>query len=124
MRFSLNLRSMLALMMLHIAGTSASHAFEQGSYHVIDLTESADAAAVAGRLAVPQAALDEGATEAPSHSIEKRSEFEIDYVESIGSTGNSSFEYDAVREATPEKESINFSTGTFDFGSSKTMFGD
>ena len=108
-----------------MAIASRSDAFEQGSYYVIDLVETAEAAPVAGRLAVPKSVLaGRGTAETPASPLEERSEFEIDYAKGLLSASHSAFELDASAEPATEPESSNFSTSTFDFGSSNTVFGE
>ena len=127
MRASLNICKIIALVLFPISVTSRAYGFEQMSYFVIDLTQSTDSEALAGRLAVPQAALAGNVAKKLTSSTENRGEFEIDYVENVGSTGNSTFEFELPLNTTPqnELESINFSTSDFDFSSgSHTVFGE
>ncbi len=124
MRPSLYHRTLFALLASHIAWASYAHAFQQGSYYVIDLVESEEAESLAGRLAVPATALADSKATTPITTIQERSEFEIDYANSIGTSSDSGFELDKAPETTFEVEDTSFSTSTFDFGSSNTVFGD
>lgn len=81
-----------------------------------------------GRLAVPAQAITAEATETTNTTPEKRSEFEIDFNQPIQSTDvNSAFELRIADEDTadvPDTENVSFSTDSFDFGTSMTVFGE
>lgn len=120
-----HIRSTTFCLAILLANAGSSHAYEQGSYYVIDLVERAEAQPVAGRLAVPKSVLaGRGLADSPTAPVQEHGEFEIDFSESIAGTNNSAFEFNDPLETETETESTNFSTITFDFGSSNTVIGE
>jgi hypothetical protein len=101
-----------------------SHAFDQGSYFIFDIVESAESEPIKGRLAVPAEALARVDSESAQVAVE-RSEFEIDFHQPIQSgEANSAFDLNTPVQTTADGENISFSTDSFDFGSSNTVFGE
>jgi len=114
----------LHLLTLLIVCTVHSHAFDQGSYFIFDIVESAESEPIKGRLAVPAEALARVDSESAQVAV-GRSEFEIDFHQPIQSgEANSAFDLNTPVQTTADGENISFSTDSFDFGSSNTVFGE
>jgi len=109
-------------------GAGSATAFEQSSYYVFDIVETAGAKAKHDRLPVPKAAIEVKQDEIVETDIlsETRSEFEIDYTQPIHSAPGSSFNVNLGDDNSgqSDKESRSYSTESFDFGTSNTVFGD
>lgn len=121
--------ALLAVLTVQLLWAGHAGAFEQGSYHLIDLIEKEGEAPLPGRLAVPKAALASRLAEDPKHSIANRGEFEIDYSEPLESSGNTSFEFIPLEETatlpgTSADTGTSFSTDSFDFNSTNSVFGN
>jgi hypothetical protein len=104
---------------------SQSHAFEQGNYYIFDLVESSRTEAIAGRLAIPKKTLSHFEAKPKQTESSQRSEFEIDYSKSIQATkANSAFNLETPMQAKPTPKNVSFSTESYDFESSRTVFGE
>ena len=126
---NLKRRTLVAVLALQLVGGSFAHAFEQGSYFVFSIVESAEAKPVDGRIAIPTKIFAKKTTETAFASSsapkeQERSEFEIDFTQIMPPQRNgASFEFDATPEAEPDPESTNFNTETFDLVRPSTVFG-
>ncbi len=123
-------RSIFPLTILIVLWATAGSicAFEQGSYYLFDFVENESSPSVPGRLPVPKAAMEitENSTGNLTHSPQTRSEFEIDYTKSFQAQTTSDFGIKIGHDpqADTVSENTSFSTESFDFGSSNTVFGD
>jgi hypothetical protein len=113
---------MLPLLVLCASQLSA---FEQGNYYIFDLIENSKTGPVTGRIAISKKAL--SPVEAPTQktATTQRGEFEIDYSQSMhASEANSAFNLEMPTSTKPAKQKISFSSESFDFGTSETVFGE
>lgn len=118
---------LIAFIAIQIACASFTHGFEQGSYFVFDLFESAEAKPIKGRLAVLAETMVISDSEADASEEVERSEFEIDFKQAIqakSSAASSAFEFDMKTKEEPIAETTSFGTETFDFRTSNTVFGE
>lgn len=121
-RFS---HSLLAVLAVQLLWAGYAGAFEQGSYHLFDLVEKEGHAPLPGRLAVPKTALANSSVKEPALSVADRGEFEINYSEPLETSGNTSFEFIPFEETTASSDTgTSFSTDSFDFNSSNSVFGN
>jgi hypothetical protein len=108
------LRQSFEYFLLWMLGAALVSAFEQGSYYVFDLVETADAAPIAGRLAVPKSALlATASTKATSSQPPERGEFEIDFNQSFQKETNAGFEFEMKVKTGTNEESAAFNSSAF-----------
>ena len=114
---------MVAILM---ASLSSVHSYEQGSYFVFDIIESAEATPTKGRLAIPAEALAQAKTKSATAVEIKRSEFEIDLKETIQpkTSADSAFELDPMAKIETFTKPARFRAKAFDFESSESVFGE
>jgi hypothetical protein len=118
-------RFLIAVILIHASSANYVHSYEQGTYFVFDIIESAEAEPTKGRLAIPAEALAQATTESAMVQESKRSEFEIDYKQSIQpKTTGSGFEFDSLSETAPYTETNRFGTDALGFESSASVFGE
>ena len=127
MRARPNIYRLIATLTLALACASLAQAYEQSSYFIFDIVATQSSSPVNGRLAVPAAAMAAVPTEEQprSESQAKRSEFEIDFHQSIQPKGNeaANFTFDQAIE-TPAASDSSFSNGSLDLGTQQSIFGE
>ena len=114
---------LITLIAIQATCANFAHSYEQGSYFVFDILESAEAEPTKGRLRIPAEALAKAETQRAMTKETQRSEFEIDFKLTVEhKTMESAFQSDL----SPKKESFirttSFQVKTFDFGSSDSVF--
>ena len=116
---------LIAVIVILMACLSSNHSYEQGSYFVFDIIESAEATPTKGRLAIPAEALAQAKTKSATAVEIERSEFEIDFKETIQrkTSADSAFELDPMAKIEPFTKTTKFDTKAFDFESSESVFG-
>ena len=116
---------LIAVIVILMASLSSVHSYEQGSYFVFDIIESAEATPTKGRLAIPAEALAQAKTKSATAVEIERSGFEIDFKGTIQrkTSADSTFELDPMTKIKPLTETTKFSTKAFESGSSKSGFG-
>ena len=109
-----------------MACLSSVHSYEQGSYFILDIIETAEATPTKGRLAIPAEALSQDKTKSTTAEEIEHSEFEIDFKEAIQpkTSADSAFELDPIAKIEPFTKTTKFKTKAFDFESSKSVFGE
>ena len=117
---------LIAVIVILIASLSSVHSYEQGSYYVFDIIEPAEATPTKGRLVIPAEALAQTKTKSETAVEIKRSEFEIDFKETIQpkTPGDSAFKLDPMAKIEPFTKPTKFKTKAFDYGRSKSVFGE
>ena len=117
---------MIAVIVILIASLSSVHSYEQGSYYVFDIIEPAEATPTKGRLVIPAEALAQTKTKSATAVEIKRSEFEIDFKETIQPkiSGDSAFKLDPMAKIETFTKPTKFKTKAFDYGRSKSVFGE
>ena len=116
----------IVLILIHVACASSMHSYEQGSYFIFDIIESARAEPTKGRLAIPAEALAQAKTKSATDEKIERSEFEIDFKQTIQpkTSVDSVFELDPKAKIEPFTKPIKFRTKAFDLERSKSVFGE
>ena len=119
-------RYLIAVIVILMASLSSVHSYEQGSYFVFDIIESAEATPTKGRLVIPAEALAQAKTKSVTAVEIERSEFEIDFKETIQrrTIADSAFELDPMAKIEPFTKPTKFRTKAFDSGSSKSVFSE
>lgn len=118
-------RCLIAVILIQASCASFVHSYEQGSYFVFDIIESTEAEPTEGRLAIPAEALAQAETESATVPEIERSEFEIDFKQTIQpKSAGSAFEFDSLAETEPITETISFGTEALGFESSASVFGE
>ena len=119
-------RYLIAVIVILMICTSSVHSYEQGSYFVFDIIESAETTPTKGRLAIPAESLAQAKTKSATALEIKRSEFEIDLKETIQpkTSADSAFELDPMAKIETFTKPTRFRTKAFDFESSKSVFGE
>ena len=117
---------LIAVVVILMASLSSVHSYEQGSYFVFDIIESAETTPTKGRLAIPAESLAQAKTKSATAVEIKRSEFEIDLKETIQpkTSADSAFELDPMAKIETFTKPTRFRTKAFDFESSKSVFGE
>ena len=117
---------LIAVIVILMASLSSVHSYEQGSYFVFDIIESAEATPTKGRLAIPAEALAQAKTKTATAVEIERSEFEIDFKETIQpkTSADSAFESDPMAKIETFTKPTKFRTKAFDSRSSKSVFGE
>ena len=117
---------LIAVIVILIASLSSVHSYEQGSYYVFDIIEPAEATPTKGRLVIPAEALAQTKTKSATAVEIKRSEFEIDFKETIQPkiSGDSAFKLDPMAKIETFTKPTKFKTKAFDYGRSKSVFGE
>ena len=117
---------LIAVVVILMASLSSVHSYEQGSYFVFDIIESAGATPTTGRLAIPAEALAQAKTKSATAEEIKRSEFEIDFKETIQpkTSADSAFELDPMAKIETFTKPARFRAKAFDFESSESVFGE
>lgn len=116
---------LITLIAIQATCANFAHSYEQGSYFVFDILESAEAEPTKGRLRIPAEALAKAETQRAMTKETHRSEFKIDFkltVEPI--TMESAFQSDLSPKKEPFIRTTSFQVKTFDFGSSDSAFGE
>ena len=118
-------RFIIAVIVIQVACASCVHSYQQGSYFVFDIIESAEASPTKGRLAIPAEALAQAETKSAKAEEIERSEFEIDFKETIQpkTSADSAFELDPMAKIEPFSKPTKFRTKALDSGSSESVFG-
>ena len=115
----------IALIAIQVTCTNFAHSYEQGSYFVFDILESAEAEPTKGRLAIPAETLAKAETERATIEETERSEFEIDFKLTVQSeTIDSAFQSDPSPKTESFFGTTSFQVKAFDFGSSDSVFGE
>ena len=120
-------RTHCVITLIAIQATCANfaHAYEQGSYFVFDILESAEAEPTKGRLAIPAEALAKADTQRAPTEETNRSEFEIDFKLTVQpKTIDSAFQSDPSPKTESFIRTTSFQVKAFDFGSSDSVFGE
>ena len=119
-------RYLIALILIHLACASYMHSYEQGSYFIFDIIESAQAEPTKGRLAIPAQALAHAKTKSARAEEIERSEFEIDFKQTIHpkTSLDSAFELDPKAQIEPFTKPTRFRTQAFDSERSESVFGE
>ena len=117
---------LIAVIVILMASLSSVHSYEQGSYFVFDIIESAEATPTKGRLAIPAEALAQAKTKSTTAIEIECSEFEIDFKDTIKpkTSADSTFELDPMTRIEPFIKPTKFRTKAFESGSSKSVFGE
>ena len=117
---------MIVLILIHVACASSMHSYEQGSYFIFDIIESAEAEPTKGRLAIPAEAFAQAKTKsARAEEVEGR-EFEIDFKQIIQpkTSVDSAFELDTKAKIEPISKPTRFRTQAYDSERSESVFGE
>ena len=116
----------IALILIHVASASSMHSYEQGSYFIFDIIESGEAEPVKGRLAIPAKAFAQAKTKSARAEEVERSEFEIDFKQTIEpkTSVDSAFELDAKAKIELIIKPTRFRTQAFDSERSQSVFGE
>ena len=119
-------RYLIAVIVILMASLSSVRSYEQGSYFVFDIIESAEATPTKGRLAIPAEALTQAKTKTATAVEIERSEFEIDLKETIQpkTSADSAFELDPMAKIETFTNPARFKAKAFDFESSESVFGE
>jgi hypothetical protein len=119
-------RYLIAVIVILMASLSSVHSYEQGSYFVFDIIESAEATPTKGRLAIPAEAFAQAKTKTATAVENESSEFEIDFKETIHpkTSADSAFESDPMAKIETFTKPTKFRTKAFDSGSSESVFGE
>ena len=119
-------RYLIAVIVILMASLSSVRSYEQGSYFVFDIIESAEATPAKGRLAIPAESLAQSKTKSATTVEIKRSEFEIDFKETIQpkTSADSAFELDPMAKIETFTKPARFRAKAFDFESSESVFGE
>jgi hypothetical protein len=119
-------RYLIAVIVILMVSLSSVHSYEQGSYFVFDIIESAETTPTKGRLAIPAESLAQAKTKSTTALEIKRSEFEIDLKETFQpkTSADSAFELDPMAKIETFTKPTRFRTKAFDFESSKSVFGE
>ena len=119
-------RYLIAVIVILMACTSSVHSYEQGSYFVFDIIESSESKPTKGRLTLPAEALVQTKTKRATAEEIERSEFEIDFKQSIQpkNSADSAFELDPMAKKEPFTKTTRCGTKAFDSGRSKSVFGE
>ena len=119
-------RYLIAVIVILMASLSSVHSYEQGSYFVFDIIESAETTPTKGRLAIPAEALAQAKTKTATAVEIERSEFEIDFKETIQpkTSADSAFELDPMAKIETFTKPDRFRAKAFDFESSESVFGE
>ena len=119
-------RYLIAVIVILMVSLCSVHSYEQGSYFVFDIIESAETTPTKGRLAIPADSLAQAKTKSATAVEIKRSEFEIDLKETIQpkTSADSAFELDPMAKIETFTKPTRFRTKAFDFESSKSVFGE
>ena len=119
-------RYLIAVIVILMVSLCSVHSYEQGSYFVFDIIESAETTPTKGRLAIPAESLAQAKTKSATAVEIKRSEFEIDLKETIQpkTSADSAFELDPMAKIETFTKPTRFRTKAFDSGSSKSVFGE
>ena len=107
-----------------MACASSTHSYEQSSYFIFDIIESAEAEPTKGRLAIPAEAFAQAKTKrARAKEVEGR-EFEIAFKQIIQpkTSVDSAFELDLKAKIKPITKPIRFRTQAFDPERSEAVF--
>ena len=117
---------MIALILIHVTCASSIHSYEQGSYFIFDIIESAKAESTKGRLAIPAEALAQAKTKSVRAEEIERSEFEIDFKQTIEpkTSVDSAFVLDPKAKLEPFNKPTRFRTKAFDSERSESVFGE
>ena len=115
---------MITLILIYVACASSMHSYEQGSYYIFDIIESAEAEPTKGRLAIPAEAFAQAKTKSPRAKEVERSEFEVDFKQTIQpkTSVDSAFELDLKAKIEPITKPIRFRTQAFDPERSESVF--
>ena len=118
-------RNLIAVIVILMASLSSVHSYEQGSYFVFDIIESAEATPTKGRLAIPAEALVQAKKKTATAVEIERSELEIDFMETIQpkTSADPAFELDPTKIETFTKPT-RFRTKALGSGSSESVFGE
>jgi hypothetical protein len=119
-------RYLIAVIVILMASLSSVHSYEQGSYFVFDIIESAEATPTKGLLAIPAEALAQAKTKTATAVEIERSEFEIDLKETIQpkTSADSAFELDPMAKIGTFTKPARFRAKAFDFESRESVFGE
>ena len=119
-------RYLIAVIIILMASLSSVHSYEQGSYFVFDIIESAEATPTKGRLAIPAEALAQSKVKSATAVEIKRNEFEIDFKETIQpkTSADSAFELDPMAKIETFTKPARFRAKAFDFERSKSELGE
>ena len=120
-------RCLIAVIAILVACLSSVHSYEQGSYFVFDIIETAEATPTKGRLAIPAEALAQAKTKGTTAEEIEHSEFEINFKEAIQpktSVGSAFGLNPTAKIEPPFTNTTKFITKAFDFDSSKSVFGE
>ena len=119
-------RCMIALILIHVACANSMHSYEQGSYFIFDIIESAEAEPTKGRLAISAEALAQAKTKNVRAEEIERSEFELGSKQTIKpkTSLDSAFELDPEAKIEPFTKPTRFRTKALDSGSSESVFGE
>ena len=117
---------LIAVIVILMASLSSVHSYEQGSYFVFDIIETAEATPTKGRLAIPAEAIAQAKKKKTTAVEIECNEFEIDFKETIQpkTSGDSAFKLDPMAKIEPFTKPTKFKTKAFDYGRSKSVFGE
>jgi hypothetical protein len=118
-------RCLITLITIQATCANYAHSYEQGSYFVFDIIESAELEPTKSGLAIPAEALAKTETQRAATEQTERSEFEIDFKQAIQpETKDSAFQSDPSAKTEPFIRTTSFQAKAFDFGSSDSVFGE
>lgn len=119
-------RSVIALIVIHGACASCVHSYEQGSYFVFDIIESTETLPTKGRLAIHTRALAQAKTKISTAEEIERSEFEVNFKETIqpSTSVDSASELDPMARLKSITNPSRFRADDFSFEGSKSAFGE
>ncbi len=110
-------RCLITVIIILMVYLCSVHSYEQGSYFIFDIIESAEATPTSGRLAIPAEALTHAKTKSAIAEEIKYSEFEIDFNETIQlkTSADSVFVLDPVAKIEPFTKPTKFRAKAFDY---------
>ena len=118
-------RCLIALITIQATCVNFAHSYDQGSYFVFDIIESAELEPAKGGIAVPAEALAKAESPRAATEQTERSEFEIDFKQAIQpKTIDSAFKSDPSAKTKPFTRTTSFQVKAIDFVSSDSVFGE
>ena len=115
---------LILMIVIQASWANFTHSYEQGSYFVFDIIESVKVEPSKGRIAIPAKALAKAKAQREATEKAGRSEFEIDFEQTIQpKTEDSPFKSDPSTKTKPLIKTTSFQSEAFDFGNSDSVFG-
>ena len=119
-------RCLITVIIILMVYLCSVHSYEQGSYFIFDIIESAEQTPTKGRLAITVEALAQAKTKSATAEEIECSEFEIDLKGTIlpETSLDSAFVLDPIAKIEPYTKPTKFRAKAFDLERSKSVFGE